>query len=192
MSTFKFAKGALVAAAIFGFAGAAQAQSILFVDVDRVLSESAVGQSIQAQLTTISQTMQGELQPTASSLAQEQAQLQAEIGALTPEAAQQNAALNARVQDFQTRAQAFAVQEAQASADLQATQNAALRTIFDALGPQVEAVRAERGASAVLNTSAAAAMDPSLEITSDVIARLNQALPNAGVARVSAPAVTGQ
>lgn len=192
MSAFKFARAAMVAATMFGFAAAAEAQSVLFVDADRVLAESAVGQSVEAQLTTISQTILGELEATGGSLAQEQAQLQAEVSALTPEAIQQNADLTARVQGFETRAQAFQVQQAQAQADVQATQSAALRTIFEALGPQLEALRSERGAAAILNTTAAAAIDPTLDVTNDVIARLNQVLPNASVARISAPAVTGQ
>lgn len=190
MSPIKFARRAALAAMLFGFAAAANAQSILVVDGNRVIEESAVGQSVQAQLTTISQTIQGELQPTGTSLAQEQAQLEAEVSALTPEAAAQNAALNTRVQDFQTRAQAFEIQQAQAQADLQATQNAALEPIFAAIGTVLDAVRAERGAAAILNTSAAASIDPSIDITNDVIARLNQQLPNTTVTRVSAPSVT--
>lgn len=190
MSPLHFIKRAALAVTLFGFAAAAQAQTVLFVDVNRVLEESSVGRSVESQLTTIAQTIQGELQPTASSLAQEQQQLLAEASALTPEAIQQNTALTARIQEYETRTQSFQIQQAQAQADLQATQQAALQTIFEAMGPVMDALRAERSAAAVLNTSSAVSIDPSLDITADAIARLDQTLPNTTVQRVSAPSVT--
>lgn len=189
MSPFRLAKSAAIAAAFLcGLAASAQAQTVLTVDVSRALAESQVGQYIQGQLTQIGQTIQAELQATATTLDTDMQRLQAEAQTLTPEAIQQNTDLMARDAALTERIAAFQTQQAQAQADMQATEAQALQPVGTALEEILEAVRAERSATLIVNSTGVVAFDPAADVTNDVIARLNQRLTTTAVTRVSTPA----
>lgn len=189
MSPFRFAKRAAIAVAFLcGLAGAAQAQAVLTVDVSRALSESQVGQYVQGQLTQIGQTIQNELQATATAIDTDLQRLQAEAQALTPEALQQNTDLMNREAELNNRIAAWQTQQAQAQADMQATEQQALQPVGAALEEILEAVRAERGATVILNAAGVVASDPNADVTNDVIARLNQRMTTTTVTRVNTAA----
>ena len=189
MSPFRFAKCAALAAAVFcSLTAAAQAQDVLAVDVQRVVSESTVGQYIESQLNQIAQTIQGEIGATATALETEMQQLQTEASALTPEALQANTDLLQRNDALQTRITAFQQQQAQADADMQATQQQALSPVLTALETILQSIRAEREATVIINAASAVAIDPEADVTATAIERLNAQMTSTPVTRVSVSA----
>lgn len=175
---------AALAASTLTIPATAQAQRlpaavIAVVDTERVYRECTACRSAQQQLQTQATSLQARQQTLATQLRPEGEQLQTAVQALNGR--QPDAALRQRLEAFQQR-QTQANQElAQTQQRLQSTQAHVLQQINQRLDPIVTQVMTARGANVVLSTDATLANAPAVDVTNDVLARLNQALPAVSV-----------
>ena len=175
---------AALAASTLAIPGTAQAQRlpgavIAVVNTDRVYGECTACRSAQTQLQTQATALQARQQTLANQLRPEGQQLETAVQALNGR--QPDAALRQRVEAFQQR-QTQANQElTQTQQRLQSTQAHVLQQINQRLGPIVNQAMTARGANVALSVDATLAHAPTIDITNDVLARLNQALPAVSV-----------
>ena len=180
-SKLLFAAAAATAALV---PAAAQAQRtpaavVAVVDTDRIASECTACraaatqlQSQQAALRTRAQTLQQQLQTQAQPV-------ETAVNALNGR--QPDAALQARIAAVQT-AQRNAQQElATAERNLQSTQLNVNRQIGARLGTIVGSIAAARGANIAVDKGNTLFAAPSVDITNEVLAQLNQQLPSVSV-----------
>jgi len=166
---------------------AAQGSKIIVVNQARVASESAAGQDIQRKLQAIGQTMQSELSPEASALETEGRALQARTANMTPEAIQANAELMGMAQSYAQKQQALAIKQQRARQELALTEQNAINELGQALQPVLQQVFDERGADIMMDRAVVAFAGPSVDVTDDVIAKLNAATSTINVTRARIP-----
>ncbi|MEL6568021.1 MAG: OmpH family outer membrane protein, partial [Pseudomonadota bacterium] len=99
MAAFVLALSSLAVAA----PAIAQGTKVVVVDQGRVLTESRAGQDMRTKIENIEGQMQRELQPTAQSLEQLGATIEAKTANITPEAARADTELQQQARDYQTR-----------------------------------------------------------------------------------------
>lgn len=168
------ALGTATALPTAAFAQAAASQtSIIVVDMDRVGADSAAGKSGQTQLKAKLDSLQARGKVLANQLrTEEETLLKArQANTMAPEAFQ------AKVKDLQTKQNNARTELGNRENELQRSQAFVRQQIFNAVGPIVQAVMRERGATIVLAREAALAVSPTLDVTAEVIRRLDAALP---------------
>lgn len=172
--------------AAFAQAAAAPQSAIIVVDMDRVGAESAAGKSGQTQLKAKLDSLQARGKTLADQLrGEEETLLKArQANSMAPDAFQ------AKVKDLQTKQNNARTELGNREQELQRSQGFVRQQIFNAVGPIIQAVMRERGASIVLARDAALAVTPTLDVTAEVIRRLDAALPrvNANAPAQAAPA----
>ncbi len=149
---------------------------IIIVDMERVLGNSAAGKQGLAELKTRNDAIQARVASLRTQFGSEQETLQktAPAQGAAPAAIQQ---FQAKVSDFQKR-QATAEQDLQKRGnDLQLSQRYIVKQINDAAAPVITAIMRERGATIVLPENATLQHSASIDVTTDVLARLDKALP---------------
>jgi Skp family chaperone for outer membrane proteins len=171
-------------AALAQAAAPAAATSIIVVDMDRVGSDSAAGKSGQQQLKSQLDSLQARGKSLADSLrSEEEGLLKArQANTMAPEAFQ------AKVKDLQTKQNNARTELGNREQGLQRNQAYVRQQIFNAVGPIIQAVMRERGATIVLARDAALAVSPSLDVTAEVIRRLDAALPRVNATAPAAAA----
>jgi outer membrane protein len=175
-----FLLSAAVAASIL-VPSAASAQAvpgavIAVVDLNRVTAECNACKTAQAALRSQATAYETRRRTLGTSLQTEQKSIQTAIDALNGK--QPDAALQARAKAFQTKAQ-------QDEEELQTQQEAIARNqqyiqkqIVDKLGPIYQQVMQRRNANILLSTDATLATSTSIDVTNDVLAAVNVALPS--------------
>jgi len=166
-------------------AAAAPQAAIIVVDMNRIGAESAAGKSGATQLRTKADGARARVKTLQDQLRSEEETLvkARQANSMAPEAFQ------ARVKEFQTK-QANAQQElGNREQELARSEAFVRQQIFNAVAPIIQAVMRERGASIVLARDAALAVTPTLDVTAEVIRRLDAALPRVNV---NAPAQAQQ
>ncbi|MFQ3595379.1 MAG: OmpH family outer membrane protein [Sphingomonadaceae bacterium] len=169
---------ALVAAFLVAAPAAVSAQQlspavIVLVDLDRVVNESAAGKAAATEL----QARANALNTRRNTLA---TQLQADVQAI--QQGQQNntlvgAQLEQRLKAFQEKEEAANQELARGQEELGRAQNYVVQQINNAAQPIITQIMRERGAQIALNERATLQHSNALNVTNDVIARLNSALP---------------
>jgi Skp family chaperone for outer membrane proteins len=195
----KIVFGAAVAALSLGLPSVAHAQKtpgavIVVVDTERVYRECTACVAAQGQLQALvnsSRTRAAELgqplQTEAQSLEQAAAALRNQTGSARTSG---ETALNARVQAFQQKQTAAQQELAQLQQNVQSTQANVLRQVNERLNPIISQVMSARNANIALDTAATLARGASLDVTDQVLAQLNAALPSVSVTPLPAPAGT--
>lgn len=144
---------------------------IIIVDVQQILRDSVVARNIQSQMSQRTERYTKEVTQQEDELRRVQDQLEKQRNVLAPEA------FNAKMRDFQQRYDALdhgvqvtrqALQQAYNDA-MTKVENTALQIIAD--------IAAERKANLVLTKAAVLFEAPGLDITQEVIRRLNVKLP---------------
>jgi len=175
--------------ALFLLAGQAFAQDILVVDMQKVYSDSRVGQYITSQMKSMASSDEATLKSRASSLESTAKSLEAQTKGLNAQQLQTNTGLVTQIQDFYKRQGELAKEGQKRSAELQLTQakaraevNKTLKTIFDQIAR-------EKGASAILEKGAVLYVPNSsgADITATVIQRLDSQMTSVSVTRQSIP-----
>lgn len=181
--------GALSAAIILilGFTGLAQAQTILVMNEQRILRESAVGIHIASEIGRIGQEIEAELGPLSSQLAQENEALTAETSVLSEDALRQRPDLIARLQTLQADAQRFELLRRQRAQEIQATERAAMQPVLQALQAVLQEIVEQRQATLLIDRAQVVYADDSIDITDAAIARLNEVISTTPVNRVRLP-----
>lgn len=146
---------------------------IVIVDLDRVVNESAAGKAAATDLQnranalrTRAQTLQGQLQTDAQAIQQGQ-----------QNKTLQGPALDQRVKAFQDKENAARAEIGRGEEDLARAQQYVVQQITTAANPIITQLMREKGAAIALAERATIQHSASLNITNDVLARLNTALP---------------
>ncbi|MFA7441305.1 MAG: OmpH family outer membrane protein [Sphingomonadaceae bacterium] len=157
---------------------------IAIVDMDRIVNESAAGKQAGTEL----QTKISGLQSRASNL---QTQLKTDADAIQQGQANKSLAgaqLEQRARAFQEKQQAAQQELGRLENDVQRSRQYVIQQIDAAAQPIITQVMRERGASIVLAEGATVQHSASLDITTDVITRLNTSLPRVSTTPPAAPA----
>lgn len=174
-----------------------QSASIVIVNYQRIVSETALGRDMQAKLTQVRTQVQQEaqaLQPEQQSLETERQSLATASRGMTADQIRANATLASRFQAFQTRAQQLQARGQALEGDLQCTQLIALRDFSNQVQPVLRTVAQSHGAGAIIDAGSAQWYDPTLDVTSAAIQQIdqNQATRTANVARHAVSECQGQ
>jgi Skp family chaperone for outer membrane proteins len=169
---------ALAAAVVAPSAAIAQAVPpavVAVVDLDRVTQQCNACKTAQAALHSQITAYQTREKSLATPLETEQKSIQAAIDALKGK--EPDAALQARVKAFQTKQQQGAAELAAQQQQIQRNQQYIQKQIMDKLGPIYTQVMTRRGANLLVDVGATLATTQNVDVTNDVIAALNTALP---------------
>ena len=149
---------------------------IIVVDMDQVFNTSAAGKGASAELKARADTLQTRITSLNTQFGtEEQTLLKTRPTAPGPAAT----AWETKARDLQTR-KGTAEQELNArNRDLQASRQYVAKQIFDAATPVIQAIMRERGATLVLPENATLQHSASIDVTSDVVARVDKAFPRA-------------
>ena len=176
------------ALALSGVAAPALAQTlppavIVVVDLDQVFQTSAAGKQAFAELKTRADGIQARLASLRTQYgAEEQALAKSQPTAAGPAVAP----WQAKVKDMQTRQQRDQAELAKRDQDFQAARQSVAKQIQDAATPIITTVMKERGASIALTEGATIAHSQAIDVTSDVVARLDKSLPRVSTAAPTA------
>lgn len=148
-----------------------QQQSVIIVDLQRVLREALSVQALQAQISAAREAFQAEIRQREEVLRQLDQDLAKERPNLSPE-------------DYAERKQALADELASLQSAVQTRRrqldqamNEGMRQVQTALLPIIQALAEERGADLVLVKTSIVLARPGLEITDAALERLNEVLP---------------
>ena len=174
---------------------AAQAQAIppaivAVVDLERVSTDCNACKTASAALRSQVQAYQGRETTLATPLQTEAKALQTAVDALGGK--EPDAALKTRVTAFQTRQQQAAQDLQRQQQQIQRNQQYVQKQITDKLGPIYTQVMQRRGANIMVEQGATLATANAVDVTADVIAALNTALPTIQPVAPAAPANTQQ
>lgn len=144
---------------------------ILIVSRKRLLNETANAQALLAAEKRLTAELQGRIDETKRELAAEEQEL-ARLRATLP-----RDEFDARTAAFDRKVRRERREAQRQAAALQTAFRAERVKLLEALGRTLEEVRAERGASLILNEEQAMAVDPALDITNAVIQRFDASVP---------------
>jgi outer membrane protein len=180
---------ALAATAFVPSAAAAQAipPAVLAVaDLERVTSQCNACKTASAALRSQVTNLQNRQKALRTPLEAEAKSIQAAIDAL--KGANPDAALQARVRSFQTKQQSAQTELARGEQTIQRNQAYIQKQVADKLGPIYQQVMQRRGANVLLETGSTLAAANSVDISNDVLAALNTALPRVATIAPATPA----
>lgn len=158
---------------------------IIIVDMDQVFQTSAAGKIAQGELKTRLDGIQARVQSLRTSFGAEEQTL----GQTRPTAPGAAAtAWEAKVKDFTTRKQQAEAELSKRNEDFQASRQNVLKLINEGAQPIITAIMKERGASIALAEGATLQHIASVDVTNDVVARLDKVLPRVSSATPPATA----
>jgi Skp family chaperone for outer membrane proteins len=163
-----------------------QATTVVVVNYQRVLAESALGRDMAAKLQQVRQQVATEaqtLQPESESIEQERQRLQRAVGNRSVEQVRNDANLSSQFQALQTRVEQFQRRGQSLQGDFECTQAMALRDFNQTVSPIVRSTMESRGAGVVLDASNIQWVQPEFDVTSTVIQQLDQNHRTMNVAR---------
>ena len=157
---------------------------IIIVNMDQVFNASAAGKQAQAELKSKVDAMQARANTLRTQFGAEEEALAKSQPAPTNTAARP--AWEAKVRDFQSRQQTAQTELSNREKEFQASRSYVLKQITDASNPIISTLMRERGASIAMPEGATLQHAASIDVTNDLVARLDKALP-----RVSTTAPAG-
>ena len=160
---------------------AAQAQAlppaiVAVVDLDKVTSQCTACKTANAALQSQLTAEQNREKTLSGPLETERASIQSAVDALKGK--DPDAALQTRIKTFQSKAQQAQDEVERGRAQLQANQAYIRKQIADKLGPIYSQVMTRRGANILVEQGATLASGATLDVSNDVLAALNAALPS--------------
>ena len=177
MKTIMFS-AALAAAALAPSAAIAQtipAAVIAVVNLDRVTSECTSCKTASAALRSQVTALENRQRTLGGPLETEGKAIQAAVEAL--KGAQPDAALQARARAWETKRQQATQEISRQQQQIQRNQAYIQQQVGQKLGPIYQQVMQRRGANLMVETGTTLAAGSSLDVTNDVLAALNTALP---------------
>ncbi|RMF13624.1 MAG: OmpH family outer membrane protein [Alphaproteobacteria bacterium] len=179
MKKIAIAVMALIGLAILVPGGPAMAQNrntpvarIILVDFDRVSRESLVGKDIAAQMESHRVDLEKKARAIQQELKAEEEELKKQRNIISPEAFQQ------RVQALQRKAQAKQTEINGLGQQARRAMQQAQLEVQRVLRPIVKKIMDERGANMVMDKALVSQHAAGLDITTEVIERLDQAMPS--------------
>ncbi|HEY4547864.1 MAG TPA: OmpH family outer membrane protein [Pedomonas sp.] len=154
-------------------AASAARSAYLVVDLNRVVQESAALKAAQPTLDSKRNALESKLKTLQSQLEADAKALQqqAESGIAAPDV------LQAKQRELQQKAQKADQEVATMRNDYGRTENHVVNQILEGSRPVINQIIQERGATLVLNRDAVVFANSSIDITGDVIARMQKSLP---------------
>lgn len=179
--------GVATAAALI-FANNALAQStVLVVDQARVLRDSDVGKHVNRQVESIGKQMNVEMAAQLSPIKIERDKLMAELKTMNVEALKSRPDLQQRAKALQEGTQKSQLEAKYKQTELQITEKEALLKINAELEVILKAIVDEKKGDIVLDRSIVIFTSPKVDITDDIISRLNAKLKTVPVVRKRLP-----
>lgn len=157
---------------------------IVIVDMDRVVNESAAGKTATTEIQTRITGLQARATTLQNELRNEAEAIQKAQAAKTLA----GPALEARAKAFEDKRQASAAEVGRSEGDIQRIRQSVVKQITDGANPIITELMRDRGASIALAEGATLQHSASIDITADVIARLNTSLPRVSTVPPPAPA----
>lgn len=154
-----------------------QASTVVVINYQRVLAESALGRDVSTKLQQIRTQVASEAQalaPERQSLEQEQQRLAQGTRSLSPEQIRNSSTWAPQFQQFQQRMQQFQARSQGLQGDLECTQVITLRDFDRLVSPIVRSTMEARGAGVVLDASQVQMTLPAFDVTTTVIQQLDQ------------------
>ncbi len=179
---------ALTASAVIAPTAVAQATTVITIDEGRILRDSRAGKDIQAKLKNIETQINGELEPTRKTLETEGKALQTQLQGKTREAVAADAALVAKLQAYQQKANDFGQKTAIVSQEFGLTEQKALGDFNKALEPVLLEVVKEKNAQLVVSKGQVVFSADAIDATPLIISKLDARTPTIAVTRQRAPA----
>ena len=153
---------------------------VAVVDTGKIYSECTACVAARTQLQSQATALQGRQKTLADQLRPDQTSLETAVNALNGK--QPDAALQARIKAYQDKERAANTELQQGQQRLQSTQANVLRQVNERLNPIINQAMTARGANIAMDVDATLAHAATINITADVLARLNSALPSVSVA----------
>ena len=158
---------------------------ILFLDRGTVLRQSAVGKGMYAQVEALAKKMEADFSPENKKLQDDVAAFQKAAGVMAPDARQ------AKIKELEGRRATFTKKVQDRQASIQAGLANARGQVEKALAPILQKLMTERGANLLLDRGLVVLGATNLDVTNDVVARLNTALPKVTVTPAAPAPVAG-
>ncbi len=158
---------------------------IVIVDLDSVFQTTVAGKQALVDLKGRADSIQSRLQQLRTSFGTEEQTLVASRPTAAGPAA---TAWETKARDFQTRKTQAEQELAKRDQDLQASRQFVVKQLNDAAQPIISTIMKERGASIALAEGATLQHSASIDVTTDVIARLDRALPRVVTTAPATPA----
>ena len=146
---------------------------VAIVDLNRLLVESNIGKASQQKLTEYYEAKQIELQQEYQSLQREGVSLENQRSVLSADA------YTAKRNQLEQKTLAFRQKSEQAEREFQDMQQQESESFMRRTVPIVDAIGKEQGYTLILRRTAPAVLyfDPAIDITTEVLARLNASAP---------------
>jgi outer membrane protein len=154
----------------------APAAAVVVVDTDRIYRDCTACRTAQTQLQSRVTALQTRQQTLTNELRPEGQAIQTALQALNGR--DPDAALRARVQAFQTKQEQANQELARGQQNIQSIQANVVRQINARMNPVISQVMTARGANLAVDVGATLAHAPALNVTTEVLAGLNRALPS--------------
>jgi Skp family chaperone for outer membrane proteins len=167
-------------------AQAVPAAVVAVVDLQRVTADCNACKTASAALRGKATALQNREKALATPLQTEGKSIQAAIDAL--KGAEPDAALQARIKAFQTKQQQGAQELQRSQEQLQRDQQYIQKQVTDKLEPIYSQVMQKRGANILMEVGSTLATTTTVDVTADVLASLNAALPSIATTAPAAPA----
>ena len=174
-------------AAVTAPAAVAQGATVVAIDEVKILRDSKAGKDMAAKLDNIETQMNNELAPTRTSLQTEGKALDAKLNGKTREQVNADAALVTELNNYQAKANTFAATAQKYSKEFSLTERVALAGFNKALEPVLMQVIQEKNAQLVVSKSAVVYSADSIDVTAEVIQKLDVASPTMTVTRQKIP-----
>jgi outer membrane protein len=181
MLNFRQAAVGLLCTAVMslGTGLAQEAPKVFIFNQQNVLQSSQAAADLQSKMETLSAEAQEELASGGEELEKLQQDLEAARDVAGPERLQE------LQQNFRETAIEYAIQERIVEAELRRAQQRALGEIRQAIGSILESLAAERDIDLILPAEAVAFSSPSVDLTDEIISRLNNTKKAVNVERVT-------
>ena len=163
---------------------------VAVVDLDRVGRECNACKTASATLQGQVNAFNTRRQQLNTQLQPERTQLQTAVNALNGK--QPDAALTGRITAFQQKEVAAAQELEKQQNQIQRNQAYISQQINAKLAPLLQPAMQKRGANVLLDSGAAIRFVPAVDITNDVVASLNDALPSVATTAPAQPATNPQ
>jgi Skp family chaperone for outer membrane proteins len=163
-------------------AAAPVASPVVVYDLGRLIETSDAGKDMRTKLNAIADQINRELEP-------DQRQLQTELAAIrgTPVGEAQTPAAQQRQENFQRLYAQFEQKQQRLSAVMQLTERNALGAFSQALAPALRQTMTARSGLVALQANAVEAFVPGVDITGDLVARINASTRTINVTRATLP-----
>lgn len=155
------------------------ASQVVVFDIDQIVAGSAAGQDMNNKLRAIQAGIEAELQSEVNALQAERQRLGA-----VPTSQTGTAEFQAAAERLQLRERELAAKLRRVEAELQATSQVAEALFVQAVRPAVDEVMRQRGALVSVQAGTAFTWNPGVDITTEVINRLNATTRTINVQRM--------